>query len=344
MAGHLVPDVLGAIESGRLSAEEAVRAAMRGARALKEAMARAGQRRLRRPAIYKWRAYPEAVIARAIQRVRRLTRGNRTVRSVHWGVGQRRGRRTGDIGVVVHVLAKRSRARLRRERRRALPASVTVTHHRRRYVVPVDVQAVGPPATLHIDALRPGHHGQIRVGADGIGALGAIVGARDGQTYALTAGHVAQVIGTRDVQCADADAGIFAIGKVKCNRLASGDDIAMIGPVRSVPAGAATPATFARDASDQDLQQRVFVIKPGAITAFESHIEGVGVSAVFGTSAGLISLRGLTSIDRMTAGGDSGAPVLDAQGNVVGFVVGADATRTFLMPARRALNALQTCV
>jgi hypothetical protein len=182
------------------------------------------------------------------------------------------------------------------------------------------------------------------MGPNGVGALGAIVGARDGKLYALTAGHVAQVIGTRDVQCADADTGVFPVGKVKCNRLNRGDDIALIGPVASVPAGATTMETFARDARDLDLHQRVFVLLPDAITPIESHIEGIGVSAVFGSGAGILSLSGLTSIDRVTRGGDSGAPALDALGHVVGFVVGADATRTFLMPARRSLNALQDCV
>jgi hypothetical protein len=47
----------------------------------------------------------------------------------------------------------------------------------------------------------------------------------------------------------------------------------------------------------------------------------VGVTATFVVGPGTLSLKGLTSIDRVTRGGDSGAPALDVQGNMLGFVV-----------------------
>lgn len=337
-------EVLEAIASGTLSTEEAIRAALHGMQALADSVERAGKRPLCRPTIYKYPTYPAAVVEIAVERVRRRFGRRSNVRSIHWGVRQFRGRRIGQRAVVIHVTRKLSRSRLRRTRRGAIPATLSIRHKHRRYTVPIDIQAVGQSATLHIAFIRPGHHGQLRLGTNGIGALGGVVDGAGGQLFAVTAGHVAQVIGTRDVHCGDADAGVFALGKVRCNQLNRGHDIAMIGPLASVPHGATINATFARDARVGDLHQRVFVLLPNAITPVESHIEGVGVTAVFGCDAGVVSLRGLTSIDRVTRSGDSGAPALDAAGNVVGFVVGADATRTFLIPARRALDALQTCV
>jgi hypothetical protein len=344
MARRIVNDVLNAIASGKLSTEDALRAAMKGRRALADRLEHAAKGGLCRPTIYKYPTYPAAVPEIAVERVKRRFGRSRNVRSVHWGVRQWHGQRTGQRAVVVHVVRKVSRARLRKERRRVIPAAVVVRHKHRRYEIPIDVQAVGPSATLHIAFVRPGHHAQIRLGVNGIGALGGVVDGSGGQLFAVTAGHVARAIGTREVDCADAEAGVFALGKVKCERLNQGDDVAVIGPIASVPRGATIAPTFARDARDADLQQRVFVLLPRAITPIESHIEGVGVSAVFGSDGQLLSLVGLTSIDRVTQGGDSGAPVLDAQGSVIGFVVGADATRTFLMPARRALDAVQNCV
>jgi hypothetical protein len=337
-------DIVSALDEGRLSAEEAILAALRGPRALGALLLRAKRRPIRRRTIRAIKRFPALVIDRALAMVRRRMRGVRTVRSVHWGTRQKRGRRTGETGVVIYVRKKEAEHSIRSARRRLAPRHVSVAYRDRRYQVPVDVQAVGQSATFHIDTANPGGHGEIRAGGRRIGALGAVVAAGDGALYAVTAGHVADAIGNQDADCAEADAGVFPLGRVKCNRLDSGDDVAAIGPVPVVPAGAAGAATFARDAGNGDVNERVFVLLPESFTPIESHIDGVGVSASFIIEAGALTLRGLTSIDRVTRGGDSGAPALDVNGNIIGFVVGGDATRTYLMPARRALDALQDCL
>jgi hypothetical protein len=344
MKTYVPRTVLAALDEGRLSAEEAVRAALKGPDVLGALLGQVQRRPVRRRSIRRIKTYPAAVVDRALGSVRRTMQGSRTVRSIHWGARQVLGRRTSEVAVVIHVSAKRSPKRVVADGRRLAPRRVSVRFRGRRYLVPVDVQAVGRGASLHVDTARPGGHGSIRVGGEGVGALGAIVVGGGGALFAVTAGHVARAIGSRPADCADVDAGLFPLGSVKCNRLGSGDDVAAIGPVPSLPAGAAGEPTFVRDATSGDVNQRVFVLLPESFTPIESHIDGVGVTTTFVVGSGTMLLRGLTSIDRVAHGGDSGAPVLDVQGNMLGLVVGGDATRTYLMPARRALNALQDCL
>lgn len=342
---RFVPHLVKALEAGRISSAEALQATLKGKTAIVALLNRADNRQSRRPTIRKPRQYPLAVTERAVSLVQnRVKRRSRNLRSIHWGVRQVCGRRTNETAVVVHVATKRSPRQLRASKRTPFPKSVTVRYRGRRYVCPVDVQGVGSSAALHLGSAEPGDHAAILVGGEAVGALGAIVLGSDNLSYAVTAGHVAEAIGTGTARCSDLDAGVFSLGRVKCNQLAEGDDVAAIGPVTKVPAGAVGPTTFARDATNADVHDRVFFFLPESFTAIESHIEGVNVTGVFSTPSGTVTLTGLTAVDRVTRSGDSGAPALDVHGDLIGFVVGADATRTFLLPARRALDALENCL
>lgn len=343
-ANRLVPRLLQAVEFGRISTAEALKATVRGKSAMQAVLQLAHTRQPARPLARRPRRYPSRAIDGAIAAVKRRIGGRRVVRSIHWGVRQVGGRRTYQTAVVVHVVTKFSPSQLRGKGQSRLPRSVTVRLGGRRYVVPVDVQGVGTSATLHIATAEPGDHGTILVNGHALGALGAVVLGSDNRSYAVTAGHVAEAVGGNTADCRDLDAGTFRLGPVKCNRLDAGVDVAAMGPVGSVPPGAVGSETFARDATTGDLHKRVFFYLPESFTAIESHIEGVNVTGVFSTPSGTLRLTGLTSVDRMTRSGDSGAPALDVEGNLIGFVVGADATRTFLLPARRALNALEDCL
>src|SRR5215472_2228340 len=161
MAKSLTRQVLAALDGGRLSAEEVLRAALRGKSALRVATKRAERTRPRRRSIYRTQSFPESVIARALAQVRQRLRGSDAVRSIHWGARQVSGHRTAQNAVVIHVTAKQSVARLRRSRRRAAPRHVVIKVGDRRFVVPVDVQAVGRDASFHIDTVNPADHAAI---------------------------------------------------------------------------------------------------------------------------------------------------------------------------------------
>jgi hypothetical protein len=343
MKARLIANTLQALDAGRLSAEEALRAALRGTTVLRERLSRAERRATARPTIRAVKTYPALVAERAVARVRRHLRLGRSIRSIHWGVRQVRGRRTGEPCVVIHVVGKRTRRTLRGSRATA-PRTVTVSHAGRRFVVPVDVQRVGSSATLHLDVASPGDHVDVRADGMPVGSLGGVVTGSNGDQFAVTAGHVADVIGPRVAQCRDIEGRLFNIGTVRCNALSHGTDVAALGPIQGFPTGAVQPPVFARDADDIDVNHRIVLLLPESITPVETHIDGVRVNATFGTASGALSLDGLTSADRVTRGGDSGAAALDMQGNLIGFVVGGDGTHTYLLPARRALNALQDCL
>ncbi|MGH2626318.1 MAG: hypothetical protein ACRDHY_06665, partial [Anaerolineales bacterium] len=51
-------------------------------------------------------------------------------------------------------------------------------------------------------------------------------------------------------------------------------------------------------------------------------------------------MEGLFATPSLTGPGDSGSPALDRAGSILGFVAGASATKTYLVPARRAIDAL----
>ena len=67
-----------------------------------------------------------------------------------------------------------------------------------------------------------------------------------------------------------------------------------------------------------------------------SLIHGVDVRVRFSDGT---SMRGLIELEHdLAIGGDSGAPVADVNGRLVGFVVGSNGSRTYLLPTKRGLN------
>jgi hypothetical protein len=266
------------------------------------------------------------------------------VLSVHWGVARRRGRRTAEAGVVVRVRQKLRPSRLRARRMRAAPAHVPIRRGGRLYRIRVDVQLEPGYAELqHIDFIRPADHGLIRRNGAAIGTLGGVV-STGGARFAVTAGHVAALIKGGNADCVDDEAGAFALGPVRANQFNAGTDIAAIGPVPQVPADAVLGNTIARNPTPVDTHHRVRLMLAGASTPIESHIDDVNRTRSFDTPAGVITMSGLTAIGRVTVAGDSGAPALDDGGALVGFVVGADALNTYLLPARRALDDLENAL
>jgi hypothetical protein len=341
MTRRLLADALSAIEDGRISSEESLQAASSGPRELTALLIRARKRARRRPTIWRIKQVPADVIHAAVEAVKKRLGRSRNVKSVHWGVQRRCGRRTAETAVVVHVARKFSLSALRARRQKIAPSSVTIRRKGRRYKVNVDVQAVKDLANLQASTfLRPGDHGAIRQSGEPIGALGAIVSGPNG-LFAITAGHVAGLFGPNmAADCQDDEAGVFPLGRVRGNRFNDGIDIGAIGPVAAVPPAAVLDLTFARNPSEQDTNRRVQLMVPGISTPMESHIDDVNVTRGFSTPIGPITMAGLTAIRLATVKGDSGAPALDDNGVLIGFVVGADNQHTYLLPARRALDAI----
>jgi hypothetical protein len=337
---QLIAQLLAALEAGQVSVEEALSAAVTGPPHIGRLLVGAKGRHRSRPTFRRPKYIPNVVVDRAVASVRRRLSRLKGVTSVHWGVKEVHGRPVTDCAVIVHVDRKLSCAALRARGRKAVPRTVVVGSGRRRYRVPVDVQAARGPAHLHAGFVQPGDHGAIRRNGTPIGALGAIANGAAG-AFAITAGHVAGLLGPGSIaDCLDDEAGAFPIGSVRLNRFTEGIDIAAIGPVAAVPKGATLDPTFARDVTNADARRRVTLMLPGTFTPVESHIAGVDATRGFQTPVGIITMSGLTTIGRVTQEGDSGAPALDDAGAVIGFVIGSDASHTYLLPARRALDAL----
>jgi hypothetical protein len=328
-----------AVDDGRLSSEEAIRGALGGTERAQALLGRARRRPCQRPTVHPKRTVPAAVARRAVEQVRRRYGRLSNIASVHWGMARHRGRPTADTAVVVAVSRKLSAAALRRNHRRPLPRQVVVTHARRRYTVRVDIQAAQGLARLQAPLAEPGDHGAIHVGSTFIGALGAFVEGGGG-LFAITAGHVAELLQGAVADCIDDEAGRFRLGALRVSLFGHGLDIGAIGPVRSPPAQAVLPETLVRDPDVSDVHRRVHLHLPGLSTVVDSHIEAVDRVRGFDTPAGPITMDGLTAITRITQPGDSGSPALDDHGILVGFVLGSDDSHTFLLPAKRALDAL----
>jgi hypothetical protein len=234
-----------------------------------------------------------------------------------------------------------SASKTRSRRGKVIPRHLVVRRHGKKFRIGVDVQVVKGLADLQVSFVQPGDHGAIRRNGVPVGALGAVAAGPSG-LFAITAGHVAGLIGPgATADCLDDEAGAFPIGSVRRNRFNQGIDIAAIGPITSLPSAAVLSSTFPRDPTSADTHHRVRLMLPGLPTPIDAHINDVNMQRGFNTPIGPIVMRGLTGIGKVTVPGHSGAPALDDRGVLIGFVIGADETHTFLLPARRAVDAIQ---
>lgn len=272
------------------------------------------------------------------------------MKSVHWGVRRVRGRAIGEPSIVVFVEEKLSIAQLRDAKRRRLPKTVVVRSGGKESRIALDVQAVGIPGELQgLSSIRVGMHVAVGTAKKALGSLGGIVELADGTLGAVTAGHVVQMakgveliastIGTEVVighPLAGADGRPMMAVDETC-------DLAIIGPLEGNLFGMVGDRLFVRDMTYADLNNRVWVKVLRDFAPVAAYVDGIDVRASFfrANAPGELTIDGLIAIDAVTQGGDSGAPVLDENEEVVGFVVGSDSLRTYIMPAKRGLNALE---
>jgi hypothetical protein len=287
--------------------------------------------------IWSVREVDDRVADAAIRSIRKRFGRQRNITSIHWGVRRQCGRPCAENCVVVHCVAKKPRATLGKGRR--LPRLVRVRVNGHRYAIPVDVQAVGALA-------RPQSIGAVRAAAgrpvwrDRMvgpphGTLGALVQDGQGQVRAVLSGHVA---GHEGRTVLVGSGGVTIAGQV-AKVVQDGDsDIAWTTPLPNPSHILTRPPALARDPTRADLRTAVTVLVTTDFRGKPTFIEGVGVSANF--SGG--GMAGLTALSpQVTVSGDSGSPVLDANGDLIGFVVGVIGNQTLIVPARSALNDLE---
>jgi hypothetical protein len=340
--------LLKAVEEGSVSVEQLVGAALSRSPEFRDwADARldrweGGDKRS--PTVRNRREVPESVANQAVTKARARFLHRSGVLSVHWGLKRQQGRPRGEGSVVVMVENKLPREALKPRER--LPGSLKLRHRGRTYTVPLDVQAVSAEGALQAaparpDELRPGSHAWVEV--DGVeGTLGALVPEDDGTWSALLSGHVAREVG-RTVGARTLDGDTFLLGEVRAVVLGPRGDAASAGPVTPLVARRlGTEATGTRELGPRDLGAALWVKVARDMSLRRTYVGDLGVTLGVSWRGGPLRIEELVATtDGVTELGDSGAPAVDWQGRLVGFVVGTMGARTYLMPARRAREELR---
>lgn len=328
---------LNALEHGWLPVEEVLRAALlRGERPdLWERLKLSPRNRpTRRPFFRRHKRYPRPVAEKTLGLARKRYGGYPGVLSIHWGLRRHAGVITSEPCVVVFVETKRKLPELQSAHR--IPAAIRLRHNQRSYSLPIDVQGVGRAGRLHAtDQASPGNRALVSQ-ADLVATLGAITTGSDGSAYAIVSGHLALNVGNH-VDATPYIGTPFPLGNVAKIVFGTAGDAASVGPLppdldtSSLVSG----AVQVRDPQIGDESQTVTVFtrdNPEGKTTFIDCID-----ATF--KADNITVDGLAAThDQVSQDGDSGSPAIDSLGFLVGFVVGAFANRTYLMPAGRALD------
>jgi hypothetical protein len=314
-----------AIAEGRVSVETAVRA-LAGS---------ANQRAVRRLLREASTAERQRIRVRELTHdARLLSAGERALRrhlveqpGIHVGRGvhYRKGLPTDEFSLVVHVHAKRD---VRPER--AIPKNFSFRYRGRFQTLPVDVKQIAS-ATKQA-AVRPGNLAIVDTGTEH-GALSAIIQLAN-STVALISGHVAGGVGG-SILGTEASGSTVALGTV--TQCVDDDtmDAAVVGPVPTNELAYLTtnPATV-RDVStiNQPITVDITAAQTGSVVT--GQLVHASAPATFGTR----TMSGLIEISPCcTQPGDSGSPAFDSAGALLGFVVGASATNTYLIPAKEVL-------
>ena len=332
-----------AVEDGHLSLIEALRLAERGSSTLsywhEEHSDRVRREPPRRPKRAPQAVPPQEAIARAVTAIRRRVGRRRGVMSVHWGARFSKGHVTGEAGVVVTVRAKRPRSALKQ--RNLLPRSVAIDHDGKHYIISVDVQSSGAPGVLHEGGqpVRPGDFATLTVSGGDVGTLSAIL---DGPNpVAVLSGHVGVKKGL-SVTATTAAGESFSLGTITKVVETTLVDGAAAGPISSdaVSALAREPATV-RPTDVSLVNEKVFLLLRGDFSPASSYVSDVHATADFWYGNQTNTLKDLIALSpQVTSGGDSGAPVIDFNSQLLGFVLGAKSGKTYLLPAERVLNAV----
>jgi hypothetical protein len=338
--GSLIEDTLEAIEEGRLSMEQVLRRALDAGAGcepwLRRALTRTRELEPRHPTAREHAGTSPELARAALRAARRRFGRCQGVAGVAWGLVEERRRATGRQGLIVIVQEKLARESLRKSR--VLPKTLPVRLGERWIPVPVDVQRLARGVKEQRTAA--GHHALVRV-AQGTGTLSALV-ERQGAFLGIISGHLARSSGA--VVVAElANGSTTTLGTVGHTREDLEIDGARVDGVSPADAPALTTAfTELRDLDAGAINARLTVRRAqgdGDAHAFVAQIEAP--AAFDDESGGRTPMRGLIKLDKkVTRRGDSGAPVLDFQDRLVGFVVGSADGHTYVIPARKVIDAL----
>jgi hypothetical protein len=322
--------VLEALAEGRLSMEEVLRSlraddgfAARMARLNVRATRREPQRlQIRSPA-----ASHAAVTAAAQHRLR-------AVLPPHIQVGRGRhyrgGLPTDHFGLIAYVPTKKRPEWL--SDHDVVRPFIEGRHERHRYQLRVDVKQV-PFARKHAE-LRPGNRAAIRTNA----AHGTLSGAVAlGNTHAaVLSGHVAGSVGAT-IFARGANGTLIELGVAGPVRDDETMDAAVVHniPDTEVPLLTLNP-TAVRSVSEIHAPIALFVACSDGV-ARKAFVDDVSTPVRFAHGA-MTGLLGLSP--GVTHEGDSGAPIADAAGRVVAFVVGGSDTHTYGIPAMEVVREM----
>jgi S1-C subfamily serine protease len=257
----------------------------------------------------------------------------------------REARTVGERALVVWVDRKQLPDELASKDR--IPDVFRARIGRRTHSYQIDVQPVARGAK-HGPArrLRPGKRVTVQV-ADERGSLSAYVEPLAGGR-ALISGHVGIRKGN-PVTALLPDGSSIDLGVVDKIQNDALVDAALIlnAPVSEIDALALSAAAI-RDLSAGEIGLLIRVMRPDGVV--DAAVDAIDAPADFGSDG---SMDGLIRLDRrVTDPGDSGSPVVDREGNVLGFVVGGatvvdddDGTarsHTFVLTSRRALDVVNS--
>lgn len=251
-------------------------------------------------------------------------------KGVYVGRGRhyRGGVATGHFGLVAYVPMKLPLDELTEAAR--IPRFLEGRHAGQPYRLPIDVKPI-PHAVKHA-SIAPG---RATVGTSTRhGLLSGAIATATGYVVLLS-GHVARAVGTR-IYIRALDGSVMEIGAVASVRDDATMDAAIVRDVAAAELiGLLLDPVAVRSVSENLDTEAVSVAASNGVCA--AHVDDVGHPVTFdtGTMSRLIAL-----LPRVTDGGDSGAPVTDAGGALIGFIVGADNDRSYAISAMEVLNAM----
>jgi hypothetical protein len=336
---------LKAVQDGQLSVEELLDEALQRSAAFEQWLgSRLKEARDQEPRslqVQKVAALPAPVIERALDLARQRFSGFSGVRHITWGVKHAKGRATACDAVV--ILVEEKRRAMRKGAPERIPASLSFSFEAKRYRVATDVRAYARGGVKQ--ALHPGNQCGV-VTSGNMGTLSAVVGPERGVWWALLSGHVAERKGAGVIARADTGHELD-LGRVQKCRNDVDVDAALAGPIKAslIPYLARGPARLKDLPLNAPRLRLKLLLRKGEVTAF---VDSVSEPVDFGPPYAPQPMRGLIRLDgRRSNDGDSGAPALDMQGRIIGFVVGCAASgetgareHTYLLPTRRALDGL----
>jgi hypothetical protein len=338
----LVAAMLSAVSDGRLAIEQVIRAAVRdpGFHPAARRLIASARGQDRQPPRIRHIAHDPDLLRKA-QRLlqRRLARraaaaggpAMPAMPAMQVGLGRHyRGRSPQDeFGLVVHVAEKRD-----------VPAAeriqpVSLLHDGVRHTLRVDVKQI-ERAEKQAD-IRPGNRAVVS-STSVRGTLGAIAMRATGPV-ALISGHVARTSVGGKIRAREAGGAEIDLGAVMKLRDDATMDAATVGPVPLGQVGSLTldPAEI-RDPGSIFRGIAVSVLVAGHSGAQDAFVDDINAPAMFSDGNAMTGLIALAP--RVTDPGDSGAAVVDGQGQLLGFVVGASATRTFVLAATEVLDEM----